>query len=184
MPLENCPFLKTAFNHCFPCGCSFKQTKKREKVVNVSLFTVGHVFVGFVERVGSGMLNAEFATLFFCYLWKIISHLQYFFVSLFLILQNIKQEVSEVFLACSRHRGDSLSKLLLLLKMSQFKYLLLKRRYLKLINYDSRTVEQCKCEVSIHHFKLILFSLLSLFFVVFSFLIVIFGLSEKRTILA
>ena len=86
MPLENCPFLKTAFNHCFPCGCSFKQTKKREKVVNVSLFTVGHVFVGFVERVGSGMLNAEFATLFFCYLWKIISHLQYFFVSLFLIL--------------------------------------------------------------------------------------------------
>ena len=52
-------------------------------MVNVSLFTVGHVFVGFVERVGSGILNAEFGTLFFCYLWKIISHLQYFFVSLF-----------------------------------------------------------------------------------------------------
>ena len=62
--------------------------------------------------------------------------------------------------------------------------LLLKRRYLKLINYDSRTAEQCKCEVSIRHFKLILFSLLSLFFLVFSFLNVIFGLSEKRTILA
>ena len=53
--------------------------RKREKAVNVSLFTVGHVFVGFVERVGSGIRNGEFATLFFCYLWKIISHLQYFF---------------------------------------------------------------------------------------------------------
>ena len=39
-----------------------------------------------------------------------------------------------------------------------------------MINYDSRTAEQCKCEVSIRHFKLILFSLLSLFFLVFSFL--------------
>ena len=57
--------------------------KKGEKAVNVSLFAVGHVFVRFVERVGSGIRNAEFATLFFCYLWKIISHLQYFFVSLF-----------------------------------------------------------------------------------------------------
>ena len=35
---------------------------------------------------------------------------------------------------------------------------------MKLINHDSRTAEQCKCEVSIRHFKLILFSLLSLFF--------------------
>ena len=49
------------FNHCFPCGCGFNQTKKREKAVNVSLFTVGHVFVGFVERVGSesGMRNSQ-----------------------------------------------------------------------------------------------------------------------------
>ena len=62
--------------------------------------------------------------------------------------------------------------------------LLLKRRYLKLINYDSRTAEQCKCEVSIRRFKLISFSLLSLFFLVFSFVGVIFGHSEKRTILA
>ena len=62
------------------------QMKKREKAVNVSLFAVGHVFVGFVERVGSGIWNAEFATFFFCYLWKIISHLQYIFVSLFLKL--------------------------------------------------------------------------------------------------
>ena len=52
----------------------------------MSLVTVGHVFVGFVERMGSVIRNAEFATLFFCYLWKIISHLQYFFVSLFLKL--------------------------------------------------------------------------------------------------
>ena len=86
MPLENCPILKTAYFQSFPCGCGFNQTKKREKAVNVSLFTVGHVFVGFVERVGSGIGNAEFATLFFCYLWKIISHLQYFFVYLFLKL--------------------------------------------------------------------------------------------------
>ena len=62
--------------------------------------------------------------------------------------------------------------------------LLLKRRYLKLINYDPRTAEQCKCEVSIRHFKLILIFLLSLFFLVFSFQSVIFRLSEKRTILA
>ena len=55
---------------------------------------------------------------------------------------------------------------------------------MKLINYDSRTAQQCKCEVSIRHFNLILLSLLSLFFLVFSFLSVIFGLSEKRTILA
>ena len=48
-----------------------RKREKREKAVNVSLFTVGHVFVGFVERVGSGIRNAEFATLFFCYLWKI-----------------------------------------------------------------------------------------------------------------
>ena len=62
--------------------------------------------------------------------------------------------------------------------------LLLKGRYLKLMNYNSRTAKHCKCEVSIRHFKLLLFSLLSLFFLVFSFLSVIFGLSEKRTILA
>ena len=55
---------------------------------------------------------------------------------------------------------------------------------MKLINYNSTTDEQCKCEVSIPHFKLISFSLLSLFFLVFSFLSVTFGLSEKRTILA
>ena len=70
MPLENCPFLKTAmhtFNHCFPCGCGFNPKKKREKAVNVSLFTVGHVFVGFVhvERVG----------IFFCFsFFKIIEY--------------------------------------------------------------------------------------------------------------
>ena len=61
MPLKNCPFLKTAH---FPCGYGFNQTKKREKAVNVSLFTVRHVFVGFVEGEESGIRNAEFATLF------------------------------------------------------------------------------------------------------------------------
>ena len=119
---------------------------------------------------------------FFCYWGKIISHLQYFFVSLFLKLYNVKQEVSEVFLASSRHEGVSLSKLSLLLK--DVSIYILKRRYLKLINYDSTTAEQCKFEVSIRHFNLILLSLLSLFFLVFSFLREIFGLSEKRTILA
>ena len=37
--------------------------------------------------------------------------------------------------------------------------LLLKRRYLKLINYDSRTAQQCNCEVSIRHFNLILLAI-------------------------
>ena len=55
----------------------------REKAVNVSLFTVCHVFVGFVEGEESGIRNAECGMrnsqpFFFCYLWKIISHLQYF----------------------------------------------------------------------------------------------------------
>ena len=53
-------------NHCFPGGYGFNQTKKGEKAVNVSLFSVRHVFVGFVEAgVESGIRNAEFATLFF-----------------------------------------------------------------------------------------------------------------------
>ena len=38
--------------------------KKGEKAVNVGLFTVRHVFVGFVEGEESGIRNAEFATLF------------------------------------------------------------------------------------------------------------------------
>ena len=52
MPLET-------FNHCFPCGYGFNQTKKGEKAVNVSLFTVRHVFVEFVKGVESGMRNPE-----------------------------------------------------------------------------------------------------------------------------
>ena len=49
MPLENCPFLKTAYlNHCFPCGYGSNPTKKGEKAVNVSfVITVRHVFVVF-----------------------------------------------------------------------------------------------------------------------------------------
>ena len=47
------------FNHCFPCGYGFNQRKKREKAVNVSLFTIRHVFVGFVEGEKSGIRNAE-----------------------------------------------------------------------------------------------------------------------------
>ena len=38
--------------------------KKGEKAVNVSLFTVRHVFVEFVEGIESGIRNPEFATLF------------------------------------------------------------------------------------------------------------------------
>ena len=52
------------FNHCFSCGYGFNQKKKGEKAVNVSLFSVRHVFAGFVEGKKSGMRNAEYATLF------------------------------------------------------------------------------------------------------------------------
>ena len=52
------------FNHCFPCGYGFNQTKKGEKAVNVSVFTVRHVFVEFVKGMESGIRNPEFATLF------------------------------------------------------------------------------------------------------------------------
>ena len=70
--------------------------------MNVSLFTVRHVFVEFVEERESGIRNAEFATLFL--LLFVENHFVFtiFFVSVFFKLQNIKQEVSEVFLACSR----------------------------------------------------------------------------------
>ena len=47
------------FNHCFPCGYGFNQTKKGEKAVNVSLFTVRHVFVEFVEGMEPGIRNPE-----------------------------------------------------------------------------------------------------------------------------
>ena len=50
-------------NHCFPCGYCFNPTKKGKKVVNEGLFTVLHVFVGFVERQESWIRNTEFATL-------------------------------------------------------------------------------------------------------------------------
>ena len=39
------------FNHCFPSGYGFNETKKGEKAVNVSLCTVHHVFVEFVEEM-------------------------------------------------------------------------------------------------------------------------------------
>ena len=72
MPLETCPFLKTVyFQSLLSCGYGFNQTKKGEKAVNVSLFTVRHVFVEFVKGMESGIpnpecgiRNAEFATLF------------------------------------------------------------------------------------------------------------------------
>ena len=47
------------FNHCFPCGYGFNQTKKGEKAVNVSLVTVRHVFVEFAEGMESGIRNPE-----------------------------------------------------------------------------------------------------------------------------
>ena len=76
----------------------------------MSLFTVRHVFIEFVEGMESGIRNpesgiqnAEFATLFL--LLFVENHFAFtiFFVSLFFKFLNIKQEVSEVFLACSRH---------------------------------------------------------------------------------
>ena len=69
----------------------FNQTKKGEKAVNVSLFTVRHVFVGFVEGGGnlqSGMRNAEFATLFLLLLVE--NHFAFtifFSISLFKIIE-------------------------------------------------------------------------------------------------
>ena len=181
MPLVNCPFLKPVyFKPLFSMWLWFSPNEEggeggeRELIYCPPCFCRVCGTAGiWTPECGIQFNSQPFS---FCYLWKIISHLQYFFVSLFLKLQNIKQEVSDVFLACSRHQGGSLSKLSLLLKDVSIKYIT--------INYDSRTAEQCKCEVSIGHFKLILFSLLSLFFLVFSFLSVIFGLSEKRTFLA
>ena len=54
------------------------------------LIYVRHVFVGFVEGEESGIRNSEFGMrnsqpFSFCYFWKIIWHLQYFFVSLLLL---------------------------------------------------------------------------------------------------
>ena len=57
--------------------------------MNVSLFTVRHVFVEFVEGMESGIRNPEcgIRNPFPFVIWeKIISPLQYFFVSLFLKL--------------------------------------------------------------------------------------------------
>ena len=92
MPLENCPFLKTAyFQSLFLCGHSFNQTKKGEKAVNVSLLTVRHVFVGFREWQESGSWKLEYGMrnsqpLSFCYLRKIISHSQFCFFLFFFFL--------------------------------------------------------------------------------------------------
>ena len=54
--------------------------------MKVSLFTVRHVFVEFVERIESGIRNAEFATLFL--LLFVENHFAFtiFFVSAFLEL--------------------------------------------------------------------------------------------------
>ena len=90
---RNLSFPKDCILSCFPCGYGYNQTKKGEKAVDVSLFTVRHVFVEFVEgeNLESGIRNPESGMrnsqpFSFCYLWKIISHLQYFLVSLFLKL--------------------------------------------------------------------------------------------------
>ena len=90
------------FNHCFPCGYGFNQTKKGEKAVNVSLFTVRHVFGEFVEGMESEIRNPESGMrnsqpFSFCYLWKIISHLQYFFVSLFLNYRILSRKSQKSF---------------------------------------------------------------------------------------
>ena len=66
-----------------------------------TLFTVRHVFVGCCGT--SGIRNVKFLTLFL--LLFVENHFAFticFGISFFL-LQNIKREVSEVFLACSRH---------------------------------------------------------------------------------
>ena len=154
----------------------------------MSLFTVRHVFGEFVEGMESGIRNPESGTgssqpFSFCYLWEIISHLQHFFVSLFFFKYRILS-LRGLLSLLQALGGFPIQTVAAVERCLNLNILLLNRRYLKLINYDSRTAQQCKCEVSICHFNLILLSLLSLFFLVFSFLSVIFGLSEKRTILA
>ena len=81
--------------------------------MKVSLFTVRHVFVEFVEGMESGIRNPESGIpnpecgirnpFPFVICGKSFRIYNIFFVSLLLKLYNIKQEVSEVFLACSRH---------------------------------------------------------------------------------
>ena len=68
------------------------------------VITVRHVFVVFgnVRNPECGMRNSQ--PFSFRYLWKIISfHIYNIFCISFFKSSNIKQEVSEVSLACSRH---------------------------------------------------------------------------------
>ena len=49
------------FNHCLPCGYGFNPVNKGEGGETQTLFTIRHVFGGFVERMESGIRNGEFA---------------------------------------------------------------------------------------------------------------------------
>ena len=65
MPLENCPFLKTAYcQSLFSMWLWFSPNEEGREGDERKLIYVRHVFVGFVEGEDSGIRNAEFATLF------------------------------------------------------------------------------------------------------------------------
>ena len=78
------------FNHCFPCGYGFNQTKKGEKAVNGpgerELIYFRHVFVRFVEGEESGIRNPECGIRNLFLLLFVENHFActIFFVSLFL----------------------------------------------------------------------------------------------------
>ena len=53
----------------------------------MSLFTVAHVFVWFVERVGYGIRNAEFATLFLLFVENHFAFTIFFCFSFFKLIE-------------------------------------------------------------------------------------------------
>ena len=48
-------------NHCLPCGYGFNSVDKGEGGETQTLFTIRHIFGGFVERMESGIRNGEIA---------------------------------------------------------------------------------------------------------------------------
>ena len=158
MPLETCPFLKTAyFQSLFSMWLWFKPNEEGREGGERELIYCPPCFCRVCGRdriwnPESGIRNSQ--PFSFCYSWKTISHLQYLFVSLFLKLQNIKQDRSlrSLLSLLQALGGFPIQTVAAVERCLNLNILLLKRSYLKLINYDSRTAEQCKCEVSITSF--------------------------------
>ena len=190
MPLETCPFLKTAyFQSLFSMWLQFYPNEEGREGGERELIYCPPCFWRVCGRDGiwnpeSGIRNAEFATLFL--LLVVENHFAFttfFCTSFFKNYRILSRKSQKSFQPALGTRGGfPIQTVAVVERCLNLNILRLKRRYLRLINYDSNV--KCKCEVLIRYFNLILLSLLSLFFLVFSFLSVIFGLSEKRTILA